>query len=291
MNDKNHTACQSHSGAPHSGGAGQRPDPEMEERLLKERMSQVKHKILVLSGKGGVGKSTVAVNLAFSLAKAGLKVGLMDVDVHGPSIPAMLGLDRAQFSAGKTGGIQPVPRGDVKVVSIGFMLPDSDTPVIWRGPLKMGLIQQFLRDVEWGPLDYLVVDAPPGTGDEPLSVGQLLPEAEALIVTTPQRISAVDVRKSIMFCRKLNLPVMGVVENMNGLVCPHCGEHIEVFPSGETSKMVDELNVPLLASLPMDPSISAVSDKGEIPGDDPNSIVHQRMEPLTASILKRHTQN
>lgn len=231
-------------------------------------MSQVNHRILVLSGKGGVGKSTVACYLALSLACAGKQVGLLDVDIHGPSIPKILGLEgRTIEIAGNT--ILPVSFGkNLKVMSMGFLLMSDTDAVIWRGPLKMGAIKQFIRDVEWGPLDYLVIDSPPGTGDEPLSVCQLIPARRegaafpdgALIVTTPQELSLADVRKSINFCRKLQMPVLGVVENMSGFVCPKCGEETQIFRSGGGERMAREMGAPFLGRIPIDPKIVSASD-------------------------------
>lgn len=244
------------------GGGGQDFEQAANAQKLANRMALVKHKVLVLSGKGGVGKSTVAVNLAFALAAQGKSVGLLDIDIHGPSVPVMLGLEGERLIP-MGDGFMPVPCAGVAVMSIGFMLKNNDDALIWRGPMKMGVIEQFLREVEWGELDYLVVDAPPGTGDEPLSIAQLLPGAHAVIVTTPQKVATADVRKSISFCRKLELPILGVVENMNGLICPKCGEHITVFPQGEAEKMAREMKVPFLVSLPMDPRIALGADQGK----------------------------
>ena len=230
---------------------GQAPDEKLkmftEDGALVRCLSRIKHKILVLSGKGGVGKSTVAVNLAVALAMEGRETGLLDVDFHGPSVPMLLNLKGQLFKATDGGGIMPVesPYG-LKVVSLGFALKNADEAVIWRGPMKMGVIKQLLTDVQWGDLDYLVVDFPPGTGDEPLSVAQLIPESDgAVIVTTPQGISLQDVRKSINFCRQLKIPVLGVIENMSGLMCPHCGKMIEVFKSGGGEAMAKEMGVSL----------------------------------------------
>ena len=245
-----------------------KPDESAEDfedrQALLRRMCQVKHKILVLSGKGGVGKSTVAVNMAVSLAAAGKQVGLLDVDIHGPSIPKLLGLEsnRPQFN-GKTAIIPMNFEDKLKVMSIAFFLPSADEAVIWRGPLKMGLIKQFLRDVEWGDLDYLIIDSPPGTGDEPLSVVQLIEDASgAVIVTTPQEIALADVRRSITFCRTVGLRVLGVIENMSGFVCPECGARSEIFKSGGGQEMAREMGVPFLGKIPLDPDVVAASDNG-----------------------------
>jgi len=234
-----------------------------ERQALQSKLCRIKHKLVVLSGKGGVGKSTVAANLALSLAAQGRRTGLLDVDIHGPSIPRMLGLEGYPIESYQN-QLVPVPLGDaLKVMSIGFLLRGTDEAVIWRGPLKMGVIKQFLRDVDWGELDYLVIDSPPGTGDEPLSVIQLIEDLDgAVIVTTPQDISIIDVRRSIQFCRAVHTPVLGVIENMSGFVCPHCGKTTDIFKSGGGEKMAHDMNVPFLGRIPLDPQIAQVCDQG-----------------------------
>ena len=233
-----------------------------DQEALKARLQRIRHKIIVLSGKGGVGKSTVATNTAIALALAGKKVGLLDVDIHGPSIPKMLKLDEAGIQA-EDGAILPVEKAGLKVMSVGFLLRHSDEAVIWRGPMKMGVIQQFLKDVAWGDLDYLIIDSPPCTGDEPLSVCQLAaPLDGAIVVTTPQAVATADVRKSINFCRQLGLPVLGVVENMSGFVCPKCGEVTEIFTAGGGERMAGEMGVPFLGKIPIDPAVGAACDAG-----------------------------
>jgi ATP-binding protein involved in chromosome partitioning len=237
---------------------------QAEQQQIRDRMSQIKHKILVLSGKGGVGKSTVAANLAVSLSLAGKSVGLLDIDIHGPSIPKIFNLeDKKLMTLGEA--IMPVPvSANLVVMSIGFMLQDKDNAVIWRGPMKYQMIKQFLKDVEWGQLDYLIIDSPPGTGDEPLSIVQLLENADgAVIVTTPQEVALSDVRKGISFCRNLNLPVIGVLENMSGFVCPKCGEITNIFKSGGGEKMAKQMNVPFLGRIPIDPQIVRACDSGQ----------------------------
>jgi ATP-binding protein involved in chromosome partitioning len=234
----------------------------VDRKKLHDRMGRIAHKILVLSGKGGVGKSTVAVNLAVSLMLEGKRVGLLDVDIHGPSVPRMLRLEGEHI---RTEGdvMLPVELGDLKVMSIGFLLERPEDAVIWRGPMKMGVIKQFLMDVDWGELDYLIVDAPPGTGDEPLSVCQLIEDADgAVVVTTPQELALAAVRRSITFCRQLGLPVLGVVENMSGYVCPRCGERAEIFASGGGERLAREMNVPFLGRIPIDPGVMASGDSG-----------------------------
>jgi len=246
----------------------------IEEQQLRSTMERIGKKLLVLSGKGGVGKSTVAANLAVSLARAGRKVGLLDVDVHGPSIPHLLGLTDRSVGLEKD-RITPVEMNEnLSVMSIGFLLAGRDQPVIWRGPRKFGVIRQFLRDVAWGPLDYLVIDSPPGTGDEPLSVAQLVgPPAGAVVVTTPQELSIADVRRCISFCLAVSLPVVGIVENMSGLLCPKCGQEIDLFPSGGGEALAEQMHLPFLGRIPIDPDIAASGDTGvpfaDRPGDSP----------------------
>ena len=231
-------------------------------QALESRLCRIQRKIVVLSGKGGVGKSTVAANIAVALQMAGKRVGLLDVDIHGPSIPTMLGLEGETLQGGAD-GLLPIDLEGLKVMSLGFLLPDPDQAVIWRGPLKMGAIKQFLKDVAWGDLDYLIIDSPPGTGDEPLSVIQLIGNLDgAIVVTTPQKVAAVDVRKSITFCRQLNVPVLGVVENMSGFACPKCGEISAVFSAGGGKRIAVDMGVPFLGSIPIDLVITESCDNG-----------------------------
>jgi ATP-binding protein involved in chromosome partitioning len=258
-------------GAPSGCGTGASPERRegesdsdyAERRKLEERLGRIRHKVLVLSGKGGVGKSTVAVNLAAALHREGRRVGLLDVDVHGPSIPTMLHLEDAQvFSSGGT--LLPVEHGGLKVMSVGFMLRRREQAVIWRGPLKMDVIRKFLQDVAWGDLDYLIVDAPPGTGDEPLAVCELLGEADgAIVVTTPQEVALSAVRKCISFCRGLELRVLGVVENMSGFLCPHCGQRTDVFLADGGRRMAEEMRLPFLGRVPLEPGIALSAEAGE----------------------------
>jgi len=238
-------------------------DQFLERQALEERLCKIGHKILVLSGKGGVGKSTVAANLAVSFATEGFPTGLLDIDLHGPSIPKLLHLERHTLEV-RGNGMEPVAVGDdLKVISIGFLLRHADDAVIWRGPLKMSVIKQFLRDVEWGELDYLVVDSPPGTGDEPLSICQLIHDADgAVVVTTPQDVAVADVRKCITFCRQLKMPVLGVIENMSGFICPHCGGSTDLFKAGGGERMAAEMGVPFLGRIPIDPAVVESGDAG-----------------------------
>ncbi|SHI89290.1 Chromosome partitioning ATPase, Mrp family, contains Fe-S cluster [Malonomonas rubra DSM 5091] len=254
-------------------------DMQESQDRLQARLGRIKHKTAVLSGKGGVGKSTVAVNLAMALREAGNKVGLLDVDIHGPSVPTMLGVE-GKLLDGNADGLLPIDCDGLKVMSVGFLLTNQDDAVIWRGPRKMGVIEQFLKDVVWGDLDYLIIDSPPGTGDEPLSVCQLIGSLDgAVIVTTPQKVAAVDVRKSITFCRQLDVPVLGVVENMNGFVCPKCGEITHILSSGGGAKIASDMKVPFLGSLPIDPRVAVAGDSG-------TPFVRHHAESATAEIMR-----
>ncbi len=257
-------SCGDSSCSAHKKQQGESDQDYADRRRLQARLCRIQHKIVVLSGKGGVGKSTVAVNLATALALNGLRVGLLDVDIHGPSVPTMLGLE-GQALKGNPGELFPVEFGGLKVMSIGFLLHNPDDAIIWRGPMKMGVIKQFLTDVNWGDLDYLIVDAPPGTGDEPLSLCQLIqPLDGAVIVTTPQKVAAIDVRKSISFCKRLEVPVLGVVENMSGFVCPKCGELTQILPEGGGRKIASDMTVPFLGAIPIDPELAHSADSGKV---------------------------
>jgi Mrp family chromosome partitioning ATPase len=225
-------------------------------------MCAVRHKLLVLSGKGGVGKSTVAVNIACALQLAGKRVGLLDADMHGPSIPRLLGLEGREAQV-LDGAVIPIEAGGLKVMSIGFLLGrEPDTAVIWRGPVKIGIIRQFLADVAWGELDYLIIDCPPGTGDEPITLVQLLEDAAGVVVTTPQELAVSDVRRSVRFCRKVGLSVLGVVENMSGFVCPGCGMSVDIFRSGGGRRLAEQTGVPFLGAIPVEPELALASDIG-----------------------------
>jgi Mrp family chromosome partitioning ATPase/predicted Fe-Mo cluster-binding NifX family protein len=240
-----------------------RQEAEQRGQAVREKMAQVRHKIIVMSGKGGVGKSTVAVSLATSLALEGRRVGLLDVDLHGPTVPQLLGLQGRQLElVGST--LFPMEVGDnLKVMSIGFLLGEADEAVVWRGPMKAVAIEQFLGEVEWGELDYLVIDSPPGTGDEPLAVCQAIGAMDgAVIVTTPQETALSNVRRSVKFCALIDIKVLGVVENMAGFVCPHCGETTHVFSKGGGANMAAKAGIPLLASIPLDPAIVEAADAG-----------------------------
>ena len=252
-------------------------------------MDNIAHKILVLSGKGGVGKSTIAVNFAVWLSMQGKKVGLLDIDIHGPSIPMLLKVEDKNVRD-KAGKIDPVSYSDnLKIMSIGFLLPDDNVPVIWRGPMKHNLIKQFTSEVDWGKLDYLVVDCPPGTGDEPLSIVQTIPNADgAIVVTTPQQLSVVDVKKCISFCRQLNLPVLGVIENMSGFICPVCKNKTEIFKSHGGQEMAEKFDVPFLGKIPIDGSVVSACDSGEpIVQFDKQSHIAESFNSVFVPLLRK----
>jgi len=236
-----------------------------EEPKIVVNLRRIKRKIMVMSGKGGVGKSTVAANLAVGLALRGHRVGLLDCDIHGPTIPTIFGLESSRPEVNENGilPIQVLP--NLSMMSVGFLLENKDSPIIWRGPAKMGAIKQFLEEVYWGALDFLIIDLPPGTGDEPLSVAQLIPNCDgSVLVTTPQDVALISVRKSITFSEKLNVPIIGLVDNMHGLICPHCDKPIDVFGSGGVEKAAEDFNIPILARLPIEPKVAEMEDKGTI---------------------------
>jgi ATP-binding protein involved in chromosome partitioning len=234
-----------------------------ENAAVAANVAKIRHKIIVMSGKGGVGKTTVSANLAFALAMSGLNVGLMDADIHGPDIPKILGIEdkRPEVSGDKMSPILVTPR--LKAISIGFLLPNRDSSIIWRGPMKMNAIRQFISDVNWGELDYMIVDLPPGTGDEPLSVVQLMKEVDgSIIVTTPQDLALLDSRKAVDFSNVVHVPVIGIIENMSGFVCPHCGKETNIFKYGGGERSASELGVPFLGRVPLDPKMVEAADNG-----------------------------
>jgi ATP-binding protein involved in chromosome partitioning len=264
INEECDGKCDSCSKA--NGCTDPRKERYEEEQRLKRRISRIKHKIAVISGKGGVGKSTVTVNLAMAFAMHGHAnyVGILDADIHGPTIPKMLGLKGQRLQALPAGLIFPVMGSlGIKVVSMDFLLSSDEAPVIWRGPLKMKAIQQFLSDITWGELEFLFVDLPPGTGDEPLSVIQLLPDMDGvIIVTIPSEVSQLVVKKAVTFARQLGVPIIGIIENMSGFTCPKCGTEVNIFKVGGGQKIAEELSIPFLGSIPIDPEICRDSDKG-----------------------------
>ncbi|HID98419.1 MAG TPA: ATP-binding protein [Thermodesulfobacteriaceae bacterium] len=250
-------------------------------------LGKIDHKIMVMSGKGGVGKSTVSINLAIGLSLENYYVGLLDVDLHGPNIPKMLGVERGELQRRPDGTVGPVYYSpNLKFMSVEPLLPDRDSAVMWRGPMKMSAIRQFMYDIEWGDLDYLVIDAPPGTGDEQMTIAQTIPDAYAIIVTTPQEVSILDVKKSISFCKHVNMPILGIIENMSGMICPHCGKAIDVFKKGGGQKMSEELGLPFLGRIPVDPRIVTTGDAGQpILAKYPNSQTAEAFEKVVRNAI------
>lgn len=240
--------------------AQQQPKQE----ILLETLSRIHKKYVVLSGKGGVGKSSVSANLAVALAKRGRRVGLLDIDLHGPSLAKMFAVEslRAQQVEGRIRPIE-LSGGSLKLMSVQFLLSRQDDSVIWRGPLKHGVIRQLIGLTDWGELDYLIIDSPPGTGDEPLSAVQVIDKPDGgIIVTTPQKVSVFDVTKSVDFCRKVGLPIVGVVENMSGFVCASCGTETHIFGKDGGAVMAEEMGIAFLGGIPLDPRFVKAADDG-----------------------------
>jgi len=251
---------------------------EAQDAEIREKLKGFKNKLLVMSGKGGVGKSTIAAYLAVGLAKKGSQVGLMDVDLHGPSIPRLLGLTGQILSAGESNKAIPLKYlPNMEVMSIETLLGDKDTATIWRGPLKIGVIKQFINDIAWSNSDYLIIDCPPGTGDEPLTIAQVIPDTKAIIVTTPQEISLADVRKSINFCHQVNMEILGLIENMSGLKCPHCGKTIDLFKTDGGAVTAKKAGLKLLGSLPLEPDIVNEGDSGSMAWMDKKDMPYTKM--------------
>ncbi len=240
-----------------------------------------RHSIMIMSGKGGVGKSSFSANLAAVLASRGARVGILDADIHGPNIPRMLGIGDRHLEAGPS-GLRPVEAMEnLKVVSMALLSSDADRPIVWRGPVKHNLIRQFARQVDWGELDFLVVDLPPGTGDEPLSVAKLLGRMDgSVVVTTPQEVAVLDSRKAVVFSQMLDIPVLGIVENMSGMSCPHCGGRIDLFRTGGGEKAAQELRVPFLGRIPIDPEMVELCDEGK------PLAIHRPSSPVRAAYLE-----
>ncbi len=259
-----------------------------EDAAIKASLAKIKHKIFVLSGKGGVGKSSVSANLAAKLSKKGYKTGLMDVDVHGPSIAQMLGLTELLEISKNQLLIPKQINGNLKVVSVQALMQDKDQAIIWRGPAKTGMIKQFISSVDWGELDFLIIDAPPGTGDEPLTVVQAIPEALGVVVTTPQEVALADIRKSISFCKTVHLKTLGIVENMAGFKCPHCNEPIDLFSSGGGVKTAKSSGLVFLGSLPFDTQVVASGDNGvPMMFQDKETEFTKAFDTIVENILKQ----
>jgi ATP-binding protein involved in chromosome partitioning len=264
---------------------------QAQDEEIKEKLKGFKHKLLVMSGKGGVGKSTVAAYLSVGLARKGFQVGLMDVDLHGPSIPRLLGLKGEIVSSpGLNKGIPLSYLPNMQVMSIEALLGDKDTATIWRGPLKIGVIKQFINDIAWSNSDYLIIDCPPGTGDEPLTIAQIIPDTKAVIVTTPQEISLSDVRKSINFCHQVNMQILGLIENMSGLKCPYCGKTIDLFKTNGGMITAKKAGLTLLGSLPLEPAIVSEGDNGSVAWMDntnmPYTISFNKIVDMVADLTK-----
>ena len=260
-----------------------------QETRLHDALAQIKHVIIVISGKGGVGKSTVSSHLAMSLAMKGYETGLMDIDITGPNIPKMFNIEDEQLMADADRMLIPIivpPR--LKVMSMAFLLPSKDVPVMWRGPIKMSAVQQFIEDVRWGKLDYLVIAMPPGTGDEALSIVQLIPKADGIVVvTTPQQVALLDSRKSVGFAAETKIPIIGIIENMSGFVCPHCGEVTDIFKSGGGAATAAEFNLQFLGKVPIEPAIVTSGDKGmPVVISNPDSASAKAFEEITDKIVK-----
>ncbi len=255
-------------GGSSQGGTCGAPDAAVAQQnvAITTSLGKIKNKILVMSGKGGVGKSTVSVNLAIGLANKGYKVGLMDVDLHGPDIARMLDMNaKMEGDLSPDGKMPPMiykENPNLKVISLETMMENRDEPIIWRGPLKNQAIRQFVADVAWGDLDYLIIDAPPGTGDEPMTVASTIKDATALVVTTPQNIALADVRKSLNFCKHVEMKVVGIVENMSGFICPHCDKPVEIFKTGGGETLATEFSMPFLGRIPVDPKVVIAGDDG-----------------------------
>ncbi len=261
---------------------------KLEDEAIKISLSKIKHKIFVLSGKGGVGKSSISANLAASLSKKGYKTGLMDVDVHGPSIAHMLGLTELLEISDNKLLIPKQINGNLKVVSVQALMQDKDQAIIWRGPAKSGMIRQFVSSVDWGELDFLIIDAPPGTGDEPLTVVQTIPEALGIIVTTPQEVALADIRKSISFCKTVHLKTLGIVENMAGFKCPHCNESIDLFSSGGGEKTAKAQGLTFLGSIPFDTDVVISGDSGvPIMLQDKETKFSKGFDTIVENIIKQ----
>lgn len=259
------------------------------EEKLEKRLSLIKNKILVLSGKGGVGKSTVAATLALTLARKGAKVALLDVDFHGPSQPTLFSLQTATVE-GNENGMFPVETEGLKIFSIGLVMEDADRAIIWRGPAKIGVLKQLLEDVQWGELDYMILDFPPGTGDEVLSACQMLTGSKrAVIVSTPQEVSLADCRKCVDFCKQVEVPIAGIIENMSGFVCPDCGHRHEIFSSGGGQKLADLAGCGLIAQLPLDPVFLQRCDSGDVAGAlNSSPVIAGEMDKAASLLISRN---
>ncbi|MGD8506971.1 MAG: Mrp/NBP35 family ATP-binding protein [Candidatus Bathyarchaeota archaeon] len=292
MNEKSDGRCSLSSKADEPTIQGRQAYEEEQKRRV--RMDKIKHKIAVISGKGGVGKSTVTVNLAMAFAMHGLSVGIFDADITGPCVPKIMGMKGQRLQGGPPGLFPATGPLGIKVVSMDFLLPSDESPVIWRGPVKMKVISEFLSEIMWGELDFLFIDLPPGTGDEPLSIMQLIPEMDGVvIVTIPSEVSQIVVKKAVTFARKLSVPIIGIIENMSGFVCPQCGVETNIFKTGGGQRIAKDMSVPFLGGIPIDPEICSDSDKGSSfiieHGDSPATKAFMEIVTKTEGFLK-HTK-
>jgi len=272
-------------------GQGANTDQVMQEMVIQEKLANIKNILIVLSGKGGVGKSTVAANLTLSLSLRGFRTGILDVDIHGPSIPKLFGIAGQRIGV-KDDELLPIEcYANVNVVSMALLLDNTEQAVIWRGPMKANVIREFVQHVAWGKLDYLVIDCPPGTGDEPLTVAQIMGQnARAVIVTTPQEVATIDVEKCLTFCNQLNLPVAGIVENMSGFICPHCGKETNIFSHGGGEKLAQQFSVPFLGKIPIEAEIAKSGDEGKpYLSYYGKSETAKRFEEIVQNIVKTET--
>jgi Mrp family chromosome partitioning ATPase len=259
----------------------------IQDLMIQGSLDKIKHKLLVMSGKGGVGKSSIAANISVALSRRDFRTGLMDIDLHGPSIVGIMGLSGLLDTVDGT-FLKPKPFSEnLNVVSVGSLMQDENQAIIWRGPAKIGAIRQFIADVKWDNLDYLVIDSPPGTGDEPLTVAQTVPDAKAIVVTTPQEVSSADVRKSISFCKQLDLEVLGIIENMGAFTCPHCGDSIDLFSRGGGKVTAERMSVPFLGTVPFDQNVVKACDAGKpIMNDDQESAFSAAFQQIVDRIVQ-----
>jgi len=269
----------------------QKVELKPEDKRLQENLARIKNKVIILSGKGGVGKSTVSTNVARGLVAKGKKVGILDVDIHGPSIAKMLGIEGRTLML-MQGEEFPMPvkvEENLWALTIAFLLKDQDEPIIWRGPLKIGAIKQFLQDIKWPELDYLIIDSPPGTGDEPLTVAQTMKVNGSIIVSTPQDIALLDARKTINFSTKMNIPVIGLVENMSTFICPHCGHEIDIFKGMGVQKAAADFNLDILGKIPLDPKIVQSGDKGVsiFSSEFQDSVIRKEYEKIAEKVIAK----
>ena len=260
-----------------------------EDKKIAETLSKIKHTIAVLSGKGGTGKTTVTVNLAQTLSNMGYKVGVLDADITGPNVPLMFGVEDDQMSS-KDNKIIPVEAEKIKIVSMEFLLQDKSNAIIWRGPMKIKALKQLLADVDWGELDFLVVDLPPGSSDEPLSIVQTIKDLDGMvIVTTPQNVSLLDVTKSINFAQVAQVPIIGIIENMSGFICPHCNEPTYIFKKDGGKKMAEQLSLDFLGAIPLVTQICEAGDVGRpvvLTNDKVEKIFGEMVEKILKKIRK-----